>query len=313
MNTKEFTWVEKYRPTKVDDLILPADLKSQFKKFVVDRDFPNILLAGPRGMGKTSVALALMNELGSDYIKVNGSLERNIDTIRDRVAQFCSSVSFTDGRKYVILDEADGLNPLTQPALKAFIEEFSHNAGFILTANHLSKIIPELQSRCSVVEFKIPNAEKPTLAMTFMKRMASILDAEGVTYDKKALAAFIQKWFPDWRRMLNELQRYSTKGTVDTGVLASLSDSTVAELIGFMKKKEFSSVRKWVTENADVSSTELFKAFYEQSASQFTAAAVPEVVLILAKYGFQSAFAVDQEINTAAALVEIMLSVSWKD
>ena len=316
MNSKEFVWVEKYRPARVEDVILPTDLKTMFLKFERDGDFPNLLLSGPKGMGKTSVAKALIQGIGADFYFINGSLQRNIDTIREQVAQFVSSVSFTDGRKYVLIDEADGLNPLTQPSLKAFIEEFSHNAGFIMTANHLSKVIPELQSRFTGVEFRIPNSEKPTIALSFMKRLEEILKLENVGYEKRALAALIQKHFPDWRRVLNECQGYAAKsptGAIDSGILATISAESMSELIGFMKKKEFTSVRKWVAENSDQSAQALFKEFYDNAGSSFTSASIPEVVLVLAKYGFQSAFAVDQEVNTAAALLEIMLTAQWKD
>lgn len=314
MNTQEFLWVEKYRPTNVSDVILPAEMKATFEAFVKAKDFPNLLLAGPRGMGKTSVAKSLVREVGGESIVINGSLERNIDVIRERVLQFVSSVSMlNDGRKYVILDEADGLNALTQPALKAFIEEYSHNAGFILTANHISKVIPELQSRCSVIEFRIPSAEKPQLAMQFMKRLEEILKLEGVGYERKAIAALIQKWFPDWRRVLNEVQRYSSKGAIDSGVLATVSDESIKDLILHMKKKDFTAVRKWVAENTESSSQALFKAFYDQASQLFTPASVPEVAVTLAKYGFQSVFAVDQEVNVSAAMAEIMLVASWRE
>lgn len=313
MDTREFQWVEKYRPEKVEELILPSEMKAQFAKFVADGDMPNLLLVGPRGMGKTAATLAMIKTIGVDYIKINASLERNMDTIRERIAQFCSSVSFSGGRKFVILDEADGLLGDPQRALKGFIEEFSHNAGFILTANHLNKIIVELQSRCAVVEFRIPNSEKPKLAMEFMKRMEVILEAEGVKYDRKALAAFIQKWFPDWRRILNELQRYAAGGAIDTGILAVLSDATIDELIGYLKKKEFSNLRKWIGENSDSGAQTLFRSFYDRASSQLTGPALAEVVLIIAKYGFQSAFAVDQEINAAAAFTEVMMAASWKE
>lgn len=309
----EFVWAEKYRPTKVKDVILPASLKAEFLKFETDGDFPNLLLVGPKGMGKTSVAKALVTGIGADMYFINGSLQRNIDTIREQVAQFVSSVSFTSGRKYVMIDEADGLNVLTQPALKAFIEEFSHNAGFILTANNLSRVIVELQSRCSVVDFRIPAAEKPAIAMAFMKRLEEILTAEGVGFERKALAALIQKHFPDWRRVLNEAQRYATRGTIDSGVLATITDESMDQLVSYMKKKEFTGVRKWISENSDQSAQALFRAFYDKSASMFTSASIPEVVLILAKYGFQSTHAVDQEVNTAAALLEVLLTAQWKE
>jgi DNA polymerase III delta prime subunit len=312
-NSNEFEWVQKYRPSKVEDIILPAEIKDTFLKFAEKGDFQNMLLAGPRGMGKTTAALALVAAVGGDFLKINASLERNIDTLRDKVLQFVTTVSFTGGRKYVILDEADGLSPLTQQALKGFIEEFSHNACFILTANHIGKIIPEIsQSRMTVIEYKIPSAERPVLAMAFMKRLCEILDAENVTYEKKALSALIMRHFPDWRRVLNEVQRYASKGPINTGILANMSNESIDQLIGFLKKKDFTAVRKWVTEEAGESSAQaVFRTIYDRAP--FTPATLAEVVLIFAKYGFQSAFAVDQEINTAAALVEVMMVAAWKE
>jgi DNA polymerase III delta prime subunit len=313
MNTNEFVWVEKWRPTKVSEVILPADLKATFQKFAENGDFPNLILAGPRGMGKTSVAKALINEIGADMLFINGSKERNIDTIRDKVEQFVTTVSFTGGRKYVLIDEADGLNPITQPALKAFIEEVSHNAGFILTANHLNRIIPELQSRNAVVEFKIPSSEKPKLAMEFMKKLCQILDQEGVSYEKPVVAALIQKWFPDWRRVINQTQFYATKHkSIDNGILANISDASIDALVDLMKKKDFTGVRKWIAENSDTPGPVIFRAFYDKAGTLFTPASAPEMIISFAKYGFQATFAVDQEVNTAGALAEAMLVAEWK-
>lgn len=312
-SSNQFVWVEKYRPSKVSDVILPSDLKSLFVNLEAKGDFPNLLLVGPKGMGKTSVAKALVAGVGADMYFVNGSLARNMDMLRDQVSQFVSTVSFTEGRKVVMIDEADGLNPLTQPALKAFIEEFSHNVVFILTANHLAKIIPELQSRCSVVEFKIPSSEKPKLAMEFMKRLMHILDQEGVRYEKAVLASLIQKWFPDWRRVLNEVQRYASQhGAIDNGILANLSETSIDQLVELMRKKDFTGVRKWVTENSDTPGPVIFRAFYDRAGNLFTPASVPEMVIAFAKYGFQSVFSVDQEVNTAAALAEAMLVAEWR-
>ena len=313
MNTLEFQWVEKFRPTTIEDTILPASTKAQFQKFVDDGDFPNLLLTGSAGIGKTTVAKAMIGQIGSDCMMVNCSKETGIATIRDRVSQFVSSVSFTDGRKFVILDEIDGLSPEAQKALKAFIEECSHNAGFIMTSNHIAKVIPPLQSRGAVVDFTIRKEDRAPMAMAFMKRVEVILGQEGVAFERKAVAGLIQKWFPDFRRVINELQRYASGGAIDSGVLAAISETSLDELIGFLKKKDFTATRKWVAENSDISATSLFHRFYDQSSSLFTPGTVPEVVLILAKYGYQSAFAVDQEVNTAAAFVEIMLSAAWKD
>lgn len=315
MNTDHFVWVEKFRPQKVSEVILPTDLKNLFVNMVQQGDFPSLLLAGPKGMGKTSIAKAMITELGADILIINASLERSIDVIRDRVAQFVSTISFTSeaSRKYVLLDEADGLTPDAQKSLKAFTEEFSHNAGFILTANHLAKIIPELQSRCSVVEFKIPSSEKPKIAMEFMKRLMFILGEEGVSFDKAVLASLIQKWFPDWRRILNEVQRYSTQhGAIDNGILANLSETSIDQLVELMKKKDFTGVRKWVAENSDTPGPVVFRAFYDRASSLFSPSSVPEMTIAFAKYGYQAVFSVDQEVNTAAALAEAMLIAEWK-
>jgi replication factor C small subunit len=314
-STTEFVWAQKYRPKRIDDVVLPTHIKNTFQKFADTGDVPNLLLVGPSGIGKTTVAKALLDQIGADVMVVNGSLDRNIDMLRDRVSQFVTTVSFTQGRKFVLIDEADGLSPTVQPALRAFIEDFSHNAGFVFTANHLSRIVPALQSRCSVVEFRIEKSEAPLLAREFMTRAMRILENEGVEYEKKPLAALIQRWFPDWRRVLMELQRYSASGKIDSGILVNLDEKAIGELIGFMKRKEFSNVRRWIGENSDVSSQVLFRRFYDNSVDLFVPQFVPTLVLILARYGFQATQAVDPEINTAACLAEVMLegSTSWKE
>lgn len=310
--SEEFLWTEKYRPVTVEDTILPADLKKVFQSYVDQKNVQNLLLTGSAGVGKTTVAIAMLKELGADYIVINGSLDRNIDTLRNEIMQFASSISFSEGRKYVIIDEADGLNAnSTQPALRSFMEEFSNNCGFILTCNRPGMIIAALQSRCTVIDFKIKKSDIGKLAMQFMKRVMGILDGENVTYDKQALAAVIQKWFPDWRRVLNELQRYSATGTIDTGILVNLEAVQLDELITYLKKKEYSNVRKWVAENSDTSEAAIYRKFYDGAVSSFDKRFIPALVGILAKYQFQAAFTVDPEINLSACLAEIMIDAMW--
>tara|TARA_B100001057_G_scaffold219851_1_gene220237 strand:- start:5269 stop:6153 length:885 start_codon:yes stop_codon:yes gene_type:complete len=248
----EILWVEKYRPQTIDESILPSELKNTFKQFVDNQSCPNLLLSGSAGCGKTTVAKAMLEQLGCTYIMVNGSEESGIDVLRNKIKNFASTVSMDGNRKYVILDEADYLNPQsTQPALRGFIEEFSKNCGFILTCNFRNRIIEPLHSRCSLVEFRIPAEEKPKLAMDFMHRCEDILNKEEIKFNKKVVASLIQKFFPDWRRVLNELQRYSASGEIDAGILVNLSDNSVKELITFLKDKEFTNVRKWIVNNLD--------------------------------------------------------------
>lgn len=307
-------WVERYRPQTVADTILPEELKATFQKFVDNKSVPNLLLTGTPGTGKTTVAKAMLEELGCDYIVINGSLERNIDTLRNDIAQFATSLSiYGTGRKYVILDEADFLNPNSfQPALRNFMEEFSKNCGFILTANHKFKIIDALRSRCSTVEFKIPNAQKPVLAAKFLSRVTQILGYENVEYDKTALAGVVTKFFPDWRRVLNELQRYSVTGKIDSGILANLNESNIKELTKLLKNKEFSKVRKWVADNSDLDANELFNSLYTHSSELVEPSSIPPLILIIAKYSYQNSFCANQEINICAAMVEIMTEIKFK-
>lgn len=310
---EEFLWVEKYRPHTIADTILPPSLKAVFQQFVDDENIPNLLLTGRAGVGKTTVARAMLDELGADYIVINGSMHGNIDTLRVDILNFASTVSFSGGRKYVILDEADYLNPnSTQPALRNFMEQYSKNCGFILTCNFKNKLIEPLQSRCSVVEFTIPKADKPKLAVAFFKRVVNILTKENVQFDQKAVAAVIEKHFPDWRRVLNELQRYSATGQIDVGILTNLQDDSFKALVGYLKNKEFSNVRKWVGENADIDVATFFRKFYDQSHDLMDSPSVAQLVLILSKYQYQSAFVVDQEINLAACLTEVMVECTFK-
>jgi len=306
-------WVEKYRPKRIADCILPDDLKTTFQKFVDDGFVPNLLLSGTSGVGKTTVALAMLNELSCDSIIFNGSLNVDKDTLRTDIRNYASAVSMTGGRKYIILDEADYLNAVhVQPALRNFMEEFSSNAGFILTCNYKNKIIPPLHSRCAVVDFKITGKQRAELAAQFMKRVEWILSEEGITYDKKVIAELITKYFPDWRRVLNELQRYSASGTIDVGILANVSDVNIKELIQHLKNKDFKEMRKWIGVNSSIDSTTLFRALYDEAHERVEPKSIPNLVLILGKYQYQSAFVVDQEINNAACMTEIMCDVQFQ-
>jgi len=310
----DFLWVEKYRPKTVGDTILPNSLKETFQQFVDNKNIPNLLLTGSAGVGKTTIAKAMLEELGCDYIVINGSDEgRSIDVLRNELRNFASSVSLAGGRKYVILDEADYLNANSvQPALRNFMEEYSRNCGFILTCNFVNKIIQPLHSRCSVVEFKISNGDKPQMAKEFFVRVKGILDNENIQYEPKVVAEVIKKHFPDNRRVLNELQRYSATGTIDTGILATFTDSNMSVLIDALKNKEFSVVRKWVAQNVDGEVTPLFRKIYDTMSDFVAPQSVPQVVVTMADYQYKSAFVADQEINFMAFLTELMVEVEWK-
>ena len=308
----EFLWCEKYRPKTISETILPDHLKQTFQEFVNQGNIPNLLLSGSAGCGKTTVARAMLEELGCDYIVINGSLNGNIDTLRNEIMQFASSVSLMGGRKYVILDEADYLNPnSTQPALRNFMEEFSRNCGFILTCNFKNRIIEPLQSRCSVVEFKIKKTDLPALATQMMKRLCQILDGESIVYDKAVLAELIKKHYPDWRRVINELQRYSATGRIDSGLLANITESTYKDLVRFLKEKDFTNTRKWVAENIDTDATAIFRTLYDTASQYIAKNSVPNLVLILAKYQYQAAFVADHEINLTACLTEMMIDLEY--
>jgi DNA polymerase III delta prime subunit len=309
----DYLWVEKYRPKTVGDCILPKELKATFQQLVDSGNIPNMILAGGPGVGKTTVAKAILEQLGCDYITINGSLSGNIDTLRNDIKLFASSVSLAGGRKYVILDEADYLNPQsTQPALRNFMEEFSKNCGFILTCNFKNRIIDPLHSRCSVIDFKIPKDESPVLASNFMARVIMILNNENIKFEEKVVAQFITKHFPDWRRVLNELQRYSVHGNIDTGILSSVSDNSFKTLVQFLKAKNFTEVRKWVGLNIDNEPSLFFRKLYDSIGEYMTPKSVPQIVLILADYQYKSAFVADQEINFVACLTEIMVEAEWK-
>lgn len=310
---EDFLWTEKYRPRTLEDAVLPNDLAKTFQQFVKENDVPNLLLTGRAGVGKTTAAKAMLTQLGCDYIIINGSLHGNIDTLRNEIMSYASSVSLSGGRKYVILDEADYLNPnSTQPALRNFMEEFAKNCGFILTCNYKNRIIPELHSRCSVVEFRIPNVEKPKLASKFFRRVVDILNQEQVEYDPKAVAAVVEKYFPDFRRTLNELQRYSATGKIDTGILSNILETSFKELTEALKNKEFTTVRKWVGEHSDIDSTTLFRQFYDSASEVLKLNSIPQLVLIIADYQYKQAFVADPEINLVAFLTEVMVECEFK-
>ena len=309
----DILWVEKYRPVTIDDCILPSELKQTFQQFVDNQEIPNLLLTGTAGVGKTTVAKAMLEQIGCTYMMINGSEESGIDTLRTKIKNFASTVSMDGKRKYVILDEADYLNPQsTQPALRGFIEEFSRNCGFILTCNFRNRIIEPLHSRCSTIEFRIPNEQKPKLAMNFMKRVQDILEKENVTYNEKVVADVIGKFFPDWRRCLNELQRYSATGTIDAGILVNLSDTSIKELVSFIKDKDFKSCREWVVHNLDNDPHRIYRRIYDSLSGNVPDSAIPHCVLILGDYSYKSAFVADQEINLLACLTEMMTSVQFK-
>ena len=307
----EFLWVEKYRPKTVAETILPDAMRESFQMFVDQGQVPNLLLSGGPGIGKTTVAKAMLEELGCDYIVINGSMNGNIDTLRTEIKDFASTVSFSSSRKYVILDEADYLNPQsTQPALRNFMEEFSKNCGFILTCNFKNRIIEPLQSRCSVVDFTIPKTSKVKMATDFFKRVCGILDGENVVYDKKVVADVIQNYFPDFRRVLNELQRYSATGKIDTGIFVS-KDSNIGELLDFLKNKKFEEMRKWVAQNNDIETSVLFRKLYDSASEYVKPQGIPQLVVTLADYQYKSAFVADHEINNVACFTELMMEVEW--
>ena len=307
----DFLWVEKYRPTTIEDCVLPSDIKQTF--FDIKDEIPNMILTGTAGTGKTTIAKALCEMHNCDYILINGSEESGIDVLRTKIKNFASTVSLHGGRKYLILDEADYLNPQsTQPALRGFIEEFSANCGFILTCNYKNRLIEPLQSRCSTIDFSVPKVEKQKLAEQFFKRVLDILSKEEVKFEPKAVAEVINKFFPDWRKVLNELQRYSASGRIDAGILVDLSDVNIKELMHFMKNKEFTNVRKWVVDNIDNDPTRLFRAVYDSLYTYLDGSSIPHAVVILGEYQYKAAFVADQEINTLACLTEIMSRVKFK-
>ena len=311
----DFIWVEKYRPPTIDECILPKSIKKTFQDFLTAGEIPNMLLSGPPGIGKTTVAKALCNQLGADYYVINGSDEgRFLDTVRTNAKNFASTVSLTSESKHkvIIIDEADNTTSDVQLLLRASIEEFSANCRFIFTCNYKNKIIQPLHSRCTVIDFAVNKRDKPTIAAQFFSRINDILDKENIRSDKKVVAELINKHFPDWRRVLNECQRYSAGGEIDSGILASFSDVSINDLTKNLKEKNFSEVRKWVSTNLDNDTTLLFRRIYDSFYETLVANSIPAAVLILAKYQYQVAFVADQEINMLACLTEIMVECTFK-
>lgn len=310
----DYLWVERFRPTTIAETILPANLKATFQQFVDQKNIPNLLLHGKSGVGKTTVAKAMLNELGCDFLVVNGSMNGNIDTLRNEIATFASSVSLmSSGRKYVILDEADYLTPLTQASLRNFMEEFSANCGFILTCNYPNKIIDPLHSRCSVINFNISNDEKTKLAGEFLKRVFTILDQEKVEYDKRVVANVISRHFPDWRRVLNELQRFASTGKIDATILAVSSTGRIEELIEHLKSKKFTEARKWVGQNSDMEASEFYRKLYDILPTKVKSTTTTMgIIATLAEAQYRESFVADSEINRAATVATLMSEiVDW--
>ena len=312
----DYLWVEKYRPRKIEDCILSQDIKETFSQFLSQKEIPNLLLSGTAGTGKTTVARALCEELGADYIIINGSDEgRQIDTLRHKIKNFASTVSLTEqsNHKVVIIDEADYMNAdSVQPALRNFIETFYNNCRFIFTCNYKNKIIPALHSRCTVIDFTIKNGQKVKTAKSFMERMSFLLKSENIEFDKKVLAELIRKYYPDFRRTINELQRYSVRGKIDSGILFSLSEANHKDLIKTLKDKKFNDMRKWVVNNIDKEPASLFRGIYDVLYEALDSKSVPQAILIIAGYQYKAAFVADQEINMVACLTEIMASCKFK-
>jgi DNA polymerase III delta prime subunit len=311
VSKEQFLWVEKYRPHKLDDCILPDDQLKTFREFVATGEIPNMLLCGSAGVGKTTIARAICEELECDYIIINGSEESGIDVLRTKIREFASSVSFGGKTKVVILDEADYLNPnSTQPALRAFIEEFANNCRFIFTCNFKNRIIAPLHSRTAVIEFKLTKADRPKMAGRFMKRLSDILATENVVFDEKVVAEVLKKHFPDYRRVLNELQRYSVSGTIDEGILVNIQEVNMKELVSSLKSKDFKKMRNWVVDNIDNDPNLIFRKIYDTILDEVKYPS--QLVLLLADYQYKAAFAANPEINLVACLAEIMAGMEWK-
>ncbi len=308
----EALWVEKYRPHTIADCILPDEYKSTFQSYVDRKEIPHLLLCGGPGVGKTTVAKALCDEIGCDYLMINGSDESGIDTFRVKIKNYASAMSMTGGKKVIIIDEADYLNPnSTQPAMRAAMEEFAHNCTFIMTCNYKNRIIEPLHSRCAVIEFKLRKEDKPKMAMAFMKRASEILNTEKIPFDKAVLAEVVKKHFPDYRRVLNELQRYSVSGKIDAGILSSIADVSLTELVKSLKEQNFSAMRKWVADFGSDDPARIYRKIYDSLYDIMDKSTIPNAVLILAKYQYQAAFVADQELNMVACLTEMMVEVKF--
>lgn len=312
-NPNHFLLTEKYRPSTINDTILPERLKKSFRAYIDDKFVPNLLLSGPHGIGKTTIAKAVLNELRNDHITINGSLKGNIDTLRTSILNYASTKSFKGGRKYIILDEADHINPnSTQPALRNFMEEFSDNCGFIFTCNYENKIIGPLHSRLSKVDFSIRKEEKLALASEFCKRVFFILDNEGLSYDKNVIVQLVKNNFPDFRKCLTDLQRYKVDNTIDSSIINSFQEISIKNLIESMKKKDFTAIRTWVAENNDIETAIFYRTFYDTASMYFTPVGIAQLVLILSKYQYQESFVANRDINLAAMCVELMLDAEFK-
>jgi len=308
----EVLWVEKYRPHTIADCILPEEYKTTFQSYVDRKEIPHLLLCGGPGVGKTTVAKALCEEVGCDYLMVNGSDESGIDTFRMKIKTYASSMSLTGGKKVIIIDEADYLNPnSTQPAMRAAMEEFAVNCTFIMTCNFKDRIIPPLHSRCAVIEFKLRKEDRPKMAAAFMKRAAEILATEKVPFDKAVLVEVVKKHFPDYRRVLNELQRYSVSGKIDAGILVNVADVSINELVSALKAENFSAMRKWVTDLGSEDPAKIYRKIYDSLYDIMDKSTIPNAVLLLAKYQYQSAFVADQELNLTACPTEMMVECKF--
>jgi len=314
MMNEQMIWVEKYRPHKIEDCILPEEMKKTFQVYVDKKEVPNMIFSGGPGVGKTTVARALCDEIGLDHILINGSKESGIDTLRTTITNYASAVSLMGGRKVIIIDEADYLNPnSTQPAFRGVIEEFAGNCSFIFTCNYKNRIIPPLHSRCAVIDFRIPKETSPKLASAFLKRTEEILVTEKIEYDRKTIIELVKKHFPDFRRILNELQRYAAHGKIDAGIFASTSTVKINEVVDFLRQKDFRSLRKWVGSNADNDAIEIMRQVYDRIGDIVKPQFTPLATVILGKYMYQDAFVVDHEINLMAFFTELMLETEMRD
>lgn len=312
-NMREIVWSEKYRPRTIKDCILPENIKKTFQAYVDSGEIPTLLLCGPSGTGKTTAAMAMCDQAGLDHILINGSEENGIDTLRVKIKGYASTVSLTGGRKVIIVDEADYMNANSlQPALRGAIEEFSHNTTFIFTCNFKNRIIDPLQGRCATVDFAVPTAQKQKMSAQFFKRLETILKTEKVEYDPKVLVSLIMKFFPNYRKMLNELQQYSVSGKIDEGILVSLADVDLKDLCKYLKEKDFVNVRKWVNTNSDNDPARIYRRIYDGLSEHLKPNSVPEIILILAKYQYQHAFSADEMLNLLACMVEIMITGEFK-